>query len=55
MGLGVKHLSRLNKVLLCQWGWRLANEKGPFWIDVKKGKYGEKDEEVELLCCKEGV
>ena len=40
-GLGVKFLSTLNKALLYKWSWRFANEKGAFWNQVIRGKFGE--------------
>ena len=41
-GLGVKCLSSLNKVFLCKWNWRFANERGALWNQVIRGKYEEK-------------
>lgn len=40
-GLGVKSLALLNKALLGKWTWRFANERGTFWNQVIRGKYGE--------------
>ena len=40
-GLGVRNFSRLNKVLLCKWSWRFANERYALWRKVISCKYGE--------------
>ena len=40
-GLGVKCLSILNKAFLCKWSRRFANERGDFWNQVIRGKFGE--------------
>ncbi|RVW12596.1 hypothetical protein CK203_014944 [Vitis vinifera] len=37
-GLGVKHLSTLNKALLSKWNWHFAIENGAFWNHVINGK-----------------
>ena len=42
MGIGAKCLSTLNKTFLCKWSWGFANERGAFWNQVIRGKYGEK-------------
>ena len=31
------------KCTLAKWSWQYANEKGPLWIDVMKGKFGEEE------------
>ena len=33
-GLGVRNFSRLNRVLLCKWSWRFANERHALWRKV---------------------
>ena len=43
-GLGVRNFSRLNKVLLCKWSWRFANERYALWRKVISCKYGETPE-----------
>ena len=40
-GLWVKCLSTLKKAFLCKWNWRFANERGAFWNQVIRGKFGE--------------
>ena len=42
-GLGVKSLFWFNKALLSKWCWRFAIERGPFWNEVIRGKYGEQE------------
>ena len=40
-GIGLRNFFRLNKVLLCKWSWRFANEKNALWRKVISCKYGE--------------
>ena len=40
-GFGVKSLALLNKTLLYKWSWRFAIERGAFWNQVIRSKYGE--------------
>ena len=42
-GFGVRSLSKMNKVLLCKWCWRFANERDPLWRLVISTKFGEED------------
>ena len=44
-GLGVRHLSTLNRALLCKWNWRFANEMETFWKHVISNKFGEEEGE----------
>ena len=41
--MGIKNLSSLNKAFLCKWNCLHANERGEFWREVIKGKYGEEE------------
>ena len=38
--LGIRHLSLLNKALLCKWNWQFTTEREAFWNQVISGKYG---------------
>ena len=38
-GLGVRSLSKMNKVLLCKWCWRFTNERDPLWRLVISTKF----------------
>ena len=40
-GLCLRKFSRLNKVLLCKWSWRFANERYALWRKVISSKYEE--------------
>lgn len=42
-GLCMKNLASMNKALLSKWSRHYANERGVWWVDVIKGKYGEED------------
>ena len=48
----MKNLSVMNKALRCKWSWLYANEKGAWWIEVIRGKYGE--EEWGWVSCNPG-
>ncbi|RVW45237.1 hypothetical protein CK203_067434 [Vitis vinifera] len=50
-GLGVKHLSTLNKALLSKWNWRFAIENGAFWNHVinEKKKWGIVSSRIPFL------
>ena len=39
-----KNLPSLTKALLSKWSWRFANEKGAWWVEVTRRKYGEEEE-----------
>ena len=39
----MENLSIMNKALLCKWSWQYANEKGAWWIEVIRRKYGEEE------------
>ena len=39
----MKDFRCLNKALLFKWSWRFAIERGAFWNDVTRAKYGEEE------------
>ena len=40
-GLGLRSLSKLNKVLLSKWSWQFTNERDSLWRKVISSKFGE--------------
>ena len=40
-GVGIKSFSKMNKALLCKWGWRFANDRNALWRKVICCKFGE--------------